>query len=105
VCFKTSLAGPGREQPHLVLGPKSACHVGRPCAPSGAAPFAATRAQVLKPFLVLFVVFVFFVVLPSTVGPFINSVKAAASVQRRLPDVPWHEAHRAARVQRPAALN
>ncbi len=29
-------AGPAREQPHLVLGPTSTCHVGRPCAPSGA---------------------------------------------------------------------
>ena len=29
-------AGPAREQPHLVLVPKSICHGRRPCAPSGA---------------------------------------------------------------------
>src|SRR5688500_9323448 len=42
-------AGPAREQPHLVLVPKSICHGRRPCAPSGAAPFAVTRYRVLKP--------------------------------------------------------
>jgi hypothetical protein len=39
-------AGPAREQPHLVLGPKSAGHVGRPCGAKRGAPFAVTRYRV-----------------------------------------------------------
>jgi hypothetical protein len=39
------LAGPVREQPHFVLGPKSPCHEGGPCGAKRGAPFAATRER------------------------------------------------------------
>ena len=43
-------AGPDREQPHRVLG-GNALGAGDASAPGGAAPFAATREQVMKPLL------------------------------------------------------
>ena len=39
------LAGPVREQPHFVLGPKGSCHEGGPCGAKRGAPFAATRER------------------------------------------------------------
>jgi hypothetical protein len=41
------LAGPVREQPHFVLGPKSPCHERGPCGAKRGAPFAATRERTL----------------------------------------------------------
>jgi hypothetical protein len=40
------LAGPVREQPHFVLGPKSPGHEGGPCGAKRGAPFAATRERI-----------------------------------------------------------
>ena len=52
VSQSVSGAGPAREQPHVVLVPKSTCHGRRPCAPRGAAPFAVTRYRIVKPLVV-----------------------------------------------------
>ena len=41
------VAGPGREQPHFVLGPKSTCYARGPCGAKQGAPFAATRERAL----------------------------------------------------------